>query len=348
MSTLERTTELSSTVESLPSVQEAVGGTDRIRLPELLAPAGDWDCVRAAIEAGADAIYFGLTKLNARMRARNFTVEELPELMQTLHRRGLRGYVTINTLVFTEELSEAEALIRACIEAHVDGVIVQDVGLARLIRAISPDFPIHASTQMTITSTTGARMAWELGCRRVILARELSIEDIARIRRELDAVGCPIQLEVFVHGALCVAYSGQCLTSESLGGRSANRGECAQACRLPYQLVVDGKTVPLGPVRYLLSPRDLALWSQIPDLIRAGVQALKIEGRLKPAAYVAATVRAYREALDRVRVDPEIRLPSLEDPSVEPLRYRLEMAFSRGLGSGWLLGTDHRTLVHGR
>src|SRR5947208_10235162 len=204
--------------------------------PELLAPAGDWDCVRAAIENGADAVYFGLdTGFNARARAKNFDVADLPRLITDLHRRGLKGYVTLNTLVFTSELVEVETLVRQIATAGVDAVLVQDLGLVQLIRAICPDLPIHASTQMTMTSSQTIAAAQELGVQRVVLARECSLDEIRRIRRETT-----MPLEVFVHGALCVAYSGQCLTSESLGGRSANRGQCAQACRLPYDLICDG------------------------------------------------------------------------------------------------------------
>src|SRR5687767_6026571 len=268
--------------------------------PELLAPAGDWECAKAAVENGADAIYFGLERFNARMRANNFTIADLPKLMEFLHRRGVRGYVTFNTLVFTPELDDAENYLRSIITAGVDAAIVQDVGICRVIRHLSPDFPIHASTQMTITSAAGVEFARELGCSLVVLARECSIAEIERIRAADTQIGAAaaMPLEVFVHGALCVAYSGQCLTSESLGGRSANRGECAQACRMPYELISDGKNVPLGDKRYLLSPQDLAGLPVLPDLIRAGVSSLKIEGRLKSPEYVANITRIYRKALD--------------------------------------------------
>ncbi len=270
------------------------------RVPELLAPAGNWECARAAVENGADAIYFGLSRFNARMRADNFTESDLPALMEFLHRRGVRGYVTFNTLVFPDELADAEDYLRAVIAAGVDAAIVQDVGICRLIRRLSPDFPIHASTQMTVTSVAGAEFVRALGCQLVVLARECSITEIAAMRATLDGAGTPLPLEVFVHGALCVAYSGQCLTSEALGGRSANRGECAQACRMPYDLVADGQTVPLGDRRYLLSPQDLAGLGAIADLARAGVASLKIEGRLKTPEYVAGITRVYRAALDRL------------------------------------------------
>src|SRR6201996_2836188 len=272
-------------------------------LPELLAPAGDWECAKAAVENGADAIYFGLEKFNARMRAHNFTEADLPKLMEFLHRRGVRGYVTFNTLVFQNELADAQNYLRSIIAAGVDAAIVQDVGICRLIRKLSPDFPIHASTQMTVTSAGGVEFARDLGCDLVVLARECSIKEIEKIQAAqsdsaLSTTHAALPLEVFVHGALCVAYSGQCLTSESLGGRSANRGECAQACRMPYELISDGQIVPLGDRKYLLSPQDLAGIELLPELIRAGVSSLKIEGRLKSPEYVASITRCYRQALD--------------------------------------------------
>lgn len=309
--------------------------------PELLAPAGDWECARAAVENGADAIYFGLDRFNARMRAANFTEADLPALMDSLHERGVRGYVTVNTLVFEDELPEAERYLRSIIAAGVDAAIVQDVGICRLIRQISADFPVHASTQMTITSAAGVDFARELGCTLVVLARECSIGEIAKIRA---ALADPLPLEVFVHGALCVAYSGQCLTSEALGGRSANRGECAQACRLPYDLLCDGTEVPLGDRRYLLSPQDLAGIDLLAELAAAGVASLKIEGRLKSPEYVANITRVYRQALDRL--SPQPHAPAVRADAAT--RYALEMAFSRGLATGWLRGIDNQELVHAR
>ncbi|HEY0945888.1 MAG TPA: DUF3656 domain-containing protein [Opitutaceae bacterium] len=325
--------------------------------PELLAPAGDWECARAAVENGADAIYFGLERFNARMRAKNFTQADLPALMEFLHRRGVRGYVTFNTLVFTPELADAEDYLRTIIAAGVDAAIVQDVGICRLIRRLSPDFPIHTSTQMTVTSAAGVQFARDLGAQLVVLARENSLKDIETIQAaQGDA---PLPLEVFVHGALCVAYSGQCLTSEALGGRSANRGECAQACRLPYELVADGEAVPLGDRKYLLSPQDLAGLDVLPELIRAGVASLKIEGRLKSPEYVASITRVYRQALDKIVESSELRVENQKAPTSESLnsqpstlnsaaQYELQMAFSRGLYTGWFRGINNQELAHGR
>ncbi|MBE9013963.1 U32 family peptidase, partial [Pseudanabaenaceae cyanobacterium LEGE 13415] len=304
--------------------------------PELLAPAGNWDCAKAAIENGADAIYFGLDRFNARMRAENFTESDLPELMEFLHWRGVKGYVTLNTLIFQNELPEVEQYLRSIIASGVDAAIVQDIGICRLIRHLSPDFPIHGSTQMTMTSAAGVEFAKLLGCQLVVLARECSIKEINKIQKQLNDRNITLPLEVFVHGALCVAYSGQCLTSEALGGRSANRGECAQACRMPYELISDGETVDLGDRRYLLSPQDLAGLEVLPELVRSGVSCLKIEGRLKAPEYVANVTRVYRNALDRAITD------------VNAERYNLEMAFSRGLYTGWFEGINNQELVHAR
>ena len=338
-------------------VQSSVPGilpaADAVRpLPELLAPAGDWECAKAAVENGADAIYFGLDRFNARMRAHNFTEADLPRLMEFLHRRGVRGYVTFNTLVFAGELPAAEAYLRSIIAAGVDAAIVQDLGICRLIRQLSPDFPIHASTQMTITSAAGVAFARELGCNLAVLARECSLKEIAAISRALEPTPSNLPLEVFVHGALCVAYSGQCLTSEALGGRSANRGECAQACRMPYELISDGRKVDLGGRSYLLSPQDLAGLEVLPELVRAGVASLKIEGRLKSPEYVASITRIYRQALDALVESRESRVEGVGSGSrpstLDPRRYELEMAFSRGLHTGWFEGIDNQRLVHAR
>jgi U32 family peptidase len=243
--------------------------------PELLAPAGNWECARAAVANGADAIYFGLAEFNARLRAENFTSQDLPELMTFLHRHGVRGLVAMNTLIFTHELEAAMAQLRALEAAGVDAVIVQDLGLAQLVRAVAPRLALHASTQMTITSPEALAALAELRLDRAVLARETSLRELERFQDS------GVEREVFVHGALCVAYSGQCLTSESLGQRSANRGECAQACRMPYDLVVDGEVRDLGDRRYLLSPHDLAAVEEIPALLALGVRSFKIEGRLK-------------------------------------------------------------------
>jgi putative protease len=307
--------------------------------PELLAPAGDWECLKAAVTAGADAVYFGLPAFNARLRAENFTEADLPLVMDYLHARGRRGYLTFNVLIFPSELAEAERLLRWVWESKVDAIIVQDLGLVRLAREVCPQVEIHASTQMTLTSPEGVAFARRQGISLAVLARELSLRELAKFPTASDPSGLP--LEVFVHGALCVAYSGQCLTSEVLGRRSANRGECAQACRLPYGLEVDGQPKDLGDRAYLLSPQDLAAVDEIPELIKLGLHSFKIEGRLKSPDYITAVTSVYRKAIDRA-------LANHPSPASKEDKYRLEMTFSRGLFSGWFHGVDHQQLVHAR
>ena len=304
--------------------------------PELLAPAGDWEAMRAAVANGADAVYFGLSNFNARARATNFTLEELPEVMQFLHARNVRGFVTLNTLIFSDELPAVADFVKAVASAGADAVIVQDLGLVRLIKRIAPTLPVHASTQMTLTEPRGIEFVTKLGVERVVLARELSLADIQKVTANTTT-----PVEVFVHGALCVAYSGQCLTSEALGGRSANRGQCAQACRLPYEMIVDGTPRDLGDRAYLLSPQDLAAFDLIDPLIEAGVISFKIEGRLKGGPYVASTTQTYRKAIDAKLARHDFTLPRRE-------QLDLAQTFSRGLTPGFLEGNNHQKLVRGR
>lgn len=319
-----------------------INAAEALTRPEILAPAGNFEMMRAAVENGADAVYFGVQEFNARIRAANFSLDELPEIMSWLHTRGVCGYVTLNTLVFSSEIPAIMRVVRACSAAGVDAVLVQDLGLARLCAQVAPDLPVHASTQMTLTSAESISGAEALGLEleRVVAARETSIKELRTLRR-----GTAKEIEVFVHGAICVAYSGQCLTSEALGGRSANRGECAQACRLPYDLYVDDAKHDLGDVRYLLSPKDLAAYNDIGELVRAGIVSLKIEGRLKSPLYVAATVQAYRKAVDEAfGVQGKVIDPELDSPT----REMLEMTFSRGFTGGYLHKTDHQAVVEGR
>lgn len=304
--------------------------------PELLAPAGDWEAMRAAVANGADAVYFGLSQFNARARATNFNTDELPAVIDYLHRHNVRGFVTLNTLIFPDELPAVAEFIHEVARAGADAVIVQDLGLVRLIRALAPTLPVHASTQMTLTEPRGIELIRQLGVRRVVLARELSLADIRRVTENTDT-----PVEAFIHGALCVAYSGQCLTSEALGGRSANRGQCAQACRLPYELVVDGDKRELGDKAYLLSPQDLAGFDWVQPMIEAGVISFKIEGRLKGGPYVAATTQTYRKAIDTALSRQQFRLGAKAERE-------LAQTFSRGLTPGFLDGVDHQKLVRGR
>ncbi|HEX3049736.1 MAG TPA: U32 family peptidase [Aggregatilineaceae bacterium] len=303
--------------------------------PEIMSPAGHWPQLYAAVEAGADAVYFGLNQFSARAKV-GFALAELPEVMGTLHRRGVRGYITFNTLVFDHELREAVKKLEQIAAAGADAVIIQDVGMAQLARQIAPDMPVFGSTQMSITSAEGIALAQHLGVSRVLLARELSLKEIRAIRSQTDC-----ELEIFVHGALCVSYSGQCFSSEAWGGRSANRGQCAQACRLPYELLVDDVPAPLGDARYLLSPGDLYALHLIPEIIEIGISSLKIEGRYKDEAYVALTTNAYRKAVDAAW-EKRPYAPSRQD------EIELEQVYSRGRGPFFLSGTNHQAVVSGR
>jgi putative protease len=303
--------------------------------PEIMSPAGYWPQLHAAIEAGADAVYFGLKHFTARAKV-GFTLTELPEVMRTLHSRGVKGYITFNTLVFDHELRQAVKTIEQLAAAGADALIVQDVGIAQLARRIAPHVDIHGSTQMSITSAEGVELAQRFGVSRVVLARELSLQEIRVIREQTDC-----ELEMFVHGALCVSYSGQCFSSEAWGGRSANRGQCAQACRLPYELIVDDVLKPLGDARYLLSPGDLYALHQIPEIIEVGISTLKIEGRYKDENYVALTTHAYRRAVDAAWAQQ----PS---PVTRQEEIELEQVYSRGLGPHFVSGTNHQAVVSGR
>jgi len=310
----------------------------RPRRPEILAPAGDLGSLSAALASGADAVYFGLDEgFNARARARNFSPERLPDIVALIHRAGARAYLTCNTLVFEPELAAAARIIALAARAGVDALIVQDLAVLLLARAVAPELELHASTQMTVSSPEGARLAAELGVSRVVVPRELSVDEIRLMARE-----SPVELEVFIHGALCVSWSGQCLSSEAWGGRSANRGQCAQACRLPYELEVDGEPRPLGEVEYLLSPGDLAGVRAVPALVDIGVHSLKIEGRLKAPAYVAATVSGYRRWVEAVASGAPNAAQVREDLAA------MALAYSRGLTDGFLGGPDHQRLVEGR
>lgn len=297
--------------------------------PELLLPVGTREMLEAAVANGADAVYFGVPHWNARGRTEDFSLEDVGEMIRYARVRGVRTFLAMNVLVFERELRELPEFLAKVISLEPDAFIIQDIGLARLIRAIAPTQEIHASTQMTLASAESVNLAAKLGFNRAVLARELSLKEIARIKE-----ATPLELEVFIHGALCVSYSGQCLTSENFGGRSANRGQCAQSCRLPYRIFVDGKEYRDTDAQYLFSPHDLCALPRLGELEEIGVNSLKVEGRLKSPEYVAAVARAYRKALDRI---------PLEGKDMEPL----EVLFSRGLRTGWLDGDNHQELVDG-
>ena len=337
---------------SAPLVRAVEGQRNPKQKPQLLAPAGGWPQLKAAVASGADAVYFGLTELNARARASNFAPSEIHDVVAYLHERGVKGFVTINVLVFDDELPLLEKRIRLLAEAGVDAVIVQDLGALALIRKVAPHLPVHGSTQMSITSGEGAEFARERGVKRVVVGRELSVQDIQSVHE-----GTSAEVEAFVHGALCVSYSGQCFSSEAWGGRSANRGQCAQACRMPYGLLVDGELRVMGDEKYLLSPQDLAALDMVPQLIEAGVSCFKIEGRLKGPEYVALTTRLYREAIDAAFAaddddDDDEQKPfatSQQDwDDLHQVFARGQDATHRGLTPGFLEGSKHQRLVRGR
>lgn len=282
---------------------------------EILAPAGSFESMKAAVAAGADAVYMGGSRFGARAYADNPDEDKLLEAIDYVHLHGCKLYMTVNTLVKEAELHELFHYLEPYYSRGVDAVIVQDMGVFAYIREYFPDLPIHASTQMTITGPLGAGLLMELGAARIVTARELSLEEIAEIKRQTGA-----EIESFVHGALCYCYSGQCLFSSLIGGRSGNRGRCAQTCRLPFEVKRDGKTLNNRDERYVLSLKDLCTLDILPDLIEAGIYSMKIEGRMKSPRYTAGVVSIYRRYVDLYLtkgrggylVDPEDRKKLLD------------------------------------
>ena len=299
---------------------------------ELLAPVGNFDCLKAAVQNGADAVYLGASNFNARAGATNFNYEELKKAVEYAHVRNVQVHLALNTLIKNNELSSALELAIYAYEIGVDAIIVQDLGLAKILIKSFPKMPIHASTQMTIHNLEGVIQAEHLGFSRVVLSRELSLDEIDYICRNSN-----IEIECFVHGALCVSYSGQCLFSSMIGGRSANRGKCAQACRLPYELLDDtGKSLDKG---YLLSPRDLCGLDSIGHLIDSGVASFKIEGRLKSPEYVATVTRIYRKYIDLYLNNGNFKIENKD-------RIDLLQVFNRGgFSSGHLDELPNKDLI---
>jgi putative protease len=319
-----------------------VSGKIDEKVPELLAPVGSKEALAAAINAGADAVYLSGKQFGARMYAANFDQSELEEAIGYAHARGVSVYVTVNTLITEGEIPEASEYLVWLYEIGADAVLIQDVGLVSLARELVPALELHASTQMTIHNKEGAAWAARMGLKRVVLARELILSEIEEIAESVPEIG----LEVFVHGALCYCYSGQCLLSSLIGGRSGNRGLCAQPCRKPYDLVQGERDdfgrymelvrVPLTD-RYLLSTRDLSLYSHLDRIVQAPLEAIKIEGRMKSPQYVAIVVSIYRKALDAISRGEW-------SPSKEDLRDLL-LAFNRGFTDGYILGARQEKLM---
>ena len=317
---------------------------------ELLAPAGNMACLHAAVQAGADAVYLGAGHFNARRGADNFTFDDLAQACDYAHLRGVRIYLTLNTIVLPSEVEDALELARQAYRCGVDAFIVQDIGISLELRRILPDCEVHVSTQMNTHTEDGIQAAAALGASRVTLARELSFEEISRLSQLARKLG--MEVEVFAHGALCICYSGQCFMSSMVGGRSANRGRCAQACRLPYTLhnVALRKTLD-APGDHLLSPKDLCTIDVLPELIEAGATSLKIEGRMKSPEYVKSVVGVYRQVLDRALVwleevsraeldcgSVELTGTSLNPRATEAEHQILSEAFSRGFTTAYLEG----------
>ncbi|OPY38503.1 MAG: Peptidase family U32 [Methanoregula sp. PtaU1.Bin051] len=315
-----------------------------IPVPELLAPAGSPEAFRAAVAAGADAVYLGGKRFGARAFAANFTDSGIEEATAYAHARNVKVYVTVNTLIHDRELRDAGEYLIRLYSAGVDAVLVQDMGLASLARDVVPGLPLHASTQMTIHNAEGVRAAAEMGFSRVVLARELTLDEIFLIAKETAETG--VGLEVFAHGALCFSYSGQCLLSSLIGGRSGNRGMCAQPCRKPYTLVAGttddyGRPVNLRDVRqdgdYLISTKDLCTYPRLDRLVHSPIVSLKIEGRMKSPEYVAVVTAAYRRALDAIAGGGH--------PSDESAPDRLALAFNRGFTEGYLFNRRHSAVM---
>lgn len=306
-------------------------------MSELLLPVGNQEMALAAIHNGADAVYVGFPGFNARGRSVDLEIESLRELIELCHLYGVRVHLALNILIFPEELDRLISALSQVLPLKPDALIVQDLGLASLIRRMAPTQVLHASTQMTVTNHEAIALVEDLNFQRFVLGRENSLPEIKQIKEATSK-----DLEVFVHGALCVSYSGQCFTSESIGGRSANRGQCAQSCRFSYELWVDGQKRQLLDKKYLVSPQDLCGIAEIPQLMDIKVDSFKIEGRLKSPEYVASSAQEYRKAIDRHAGHHELTADEVEDS-----KRRMATTYSRGFFPGWLHGVDHQRLVNG-
>ncbi len=312
-------------------------------IPELLAPAGSVESLKAGVNAGADAVYLSGKRFGARQFARNFSLNEMEQAIEYAHLRGVKVYVTVNTLVKESELTMVGENLVQLYSLGVDAIIVQDLGVARMARELVPDLDLHCSTQMTIHNPQGVNWAADNGFKRVVLAREMSLEEVEKTASQLSK---KIELEVFAHGAICYSYSGQCLLSSFIGGRSGNRGMCAQPCRKQYQLLLN-KTDKYGKYKegeeillkdhYLLSTRDLAIYSHLDRISRAPVDSIKIEGRMRPPEYVANVVKIYRDALDSIAKGRS----KVQDIEIS----KLKMSFNRGLTRGWLMGASYESMM---
>lgn len=302
-----------------------------MKKPELLAPVGSKESLFAAIEAGCDAVYLGGTSFGARKFASNFNQEEMKEAILYAHKYGVKVYVTVNTLIYENEVEEFLKYIEFLHKANVDAVIMQDIGMMDLVRKTYPNLSIHASTQMHIHNLEGVQFVSNLGLERVVLARETSIDEIKKIKQNTN-----IELEIFIHGALCMSYSGQCLMSSLIGGRSGNRGTCTQCCRLPYDFISDGEKI--NKDSYLLSTKDLNSIKYLNELLALGIDSLKIEGRMKSPEYVYQVVHLYRMAIDAYY--------SHETIDLEEEIKKLQVIFNRQFTKGFLFNEENNEFIN--
>lgn len=299
---------------------------------ELLSPVGEWDSLVAAVQNGANAVYFGANEFNARMNSKNFDRETLKKAIEYAKLRNVKTNLTLNILIKNSEFEKAMDLVKYAYSCGIDAIIVQDLGLAREIIKTFPDLDVHSSTQMTIYNLDGVRQIEKLGFKRCVLARELSIDEISYISKNTN-----LEIEVFIHGALCICYSGQCLMSSMIGGRSGNRGKCAGTCRLPYTLLKDEDPIDKG---YLLSSKDVCTLDILPKLIEAGVKSFKIEGRMKSPEYVGLVTSIYRKYIDLANSDKPYNVDE-ED------REKLMQIFNRGgFSTGYLKGKLGKEMIY--
>ena len=319
---------------------------------ELLAPVGDFECLKAAVQNGADSVYFGANMFNARASAKNFDIDTLKQAIEYCNLRNVKSHLTLNILIKNNEFEDAVFLAKKAYEFGVDSIIVQDFGLANFLIKHFPYMSIHASTQMSIHNLEGALELQKLGFKRVVLARELAINEI-----EYICQNCNLETEAFIHGALCISYSGQCLFSSLVGGRSANRGKCAGPCRLPYELISENadsnskeniisklsvKKDKILEKGYLLSTKDLCGLSYIPNLIDAGVTSLKIEGRMKTPEYVATVTKIYRKYIDLAYSDEEYKIDE------QDLKQLMQVFNRGGFSEGHLNEKENKELIYSK
>jgi len=300
-------------------------------IPELVSPAGDWPSLRSAIDAGADAVYFGIKELNMRSAAENFDKLETGKVISLLHQNGKKGYLTLNTIVYDREIAKAKKVLRQAKDCGVDAVIAWDMGVLELARGTG--IPVHLSTQASVANFPSVKLFSSLGIKRIVLARECSLADIKDIVAKIKGQGLDCQIEVFIHGAMCVSISGRCLFSQHFFGKSANRGECFQPCRREYLIkdVARGEEYVLGK-DYVLSAKDLCTIDFIDQLIESGISAFKIEGRMRSPEYTQVVTSVYRQAIDAFFKG------KLNAALKNNLRKKLETVFNRGFGTGFYLG----------